>query len=106
MEDVKQPSETGMMCTISGNTYFYSNDDIGLFNVININELLHGSSRIMPATEEGKLCVNIQQVDGTEQVHNLWSVKFCPKAGVNLFSLLCELSQEKGFQVTTKTTSL
>ena len=28
-----------------------------------------------------------------EQVHTLWPVKFCPKTGANLFSLMCELLQ-------------
>ena len=41
--------------------------------------------------KKGKLHVNIQHADGTEWV----LVKFCPKAGVNLFSLMCELLQGK-----------
>ena len=32
-------------------------------------------------------------VDGTEHVHTLFPVKFCPKAGGNLFSLTCKLLQ-------------
>ena len=35
----------------------------------------------------------MRQVDGTKQVHTLWAVKFCPKAGANLFSLMYELLQ-------------
>ena len=41
------------------------------------------------------LHVNIQQVDGTEWVHTLWPVKFCPKAGANLFSLMSKLQGNK-----------
>ena len=32
-------------------------------------------------------------MNGGEQVHTLWPVKFCPSAGANLFSLTCKLSQ-------------
>ena len=41
-----------------------------------------------------KLQVKVHQVNGTKGVHTLWSVKFFPKAGVNLFSLSCKLLQE------------
>ena len=70
VEDVKQPSEAGMMCTIDGNTFLFTkktqmrdsgaschitNNDTGLYNATNINELMQGSSSIMPATKKGKL---------------------------------------------------
>ena len=58
-----------------------------------IKESIQGSFGIMPATKKGKLQVKVCQVDGTEWVHTLWPVKFCPKAGANLLSLTCELSQ-------------
>ena len=106
-EDVKQPS-AGMMCTINGNKFFLftkntrirdlgtschiTNDDTGLYNIININESIQGSSGIMPAMTKGKLQVIVHQVNRTEQSHTLWPVKFCPMAGANLFSLTCELS--------------
>ena len=35
------------------------------------------------------------QVDGTGWVHTLWLMKFCPKAGANLFSLTCKPLQGK-----------
>ena len=70
-EDVKQPFEAGMMSTIDGDTFclFTKNTSIGdfgalcdimnndtnLFNIIDINQLIQGSSGIMPATK-GKLC--------------------------------------------------
>ena len=110
MEDVKQPYEAGTMCTINGNTLFLftkntwigdsgaschiTNNNTGLYNVTNIDESIQGSSSIIPPTKKGKLQVNIWQVNRAEQVHTLWSVKFCPKAGANLFSLTCELLQE------------
>ena len=47
----------------------------------------------MPAMKKGKLCVMVCQVNGTEWVHTLWPVKFCSKAGANLSSLTCKLSQ-------------
>ena len=69
-----------------------TNDDTGLYDISNIDESIQGSSGTMPATKKGKLQVKVQQVDGPEQVHTLWSVKFCPKVGANLFYPMCELS--------------
>ena len=43
--------------------------------------------------KKGKLCINFWQVDSTEQAHALWPAKFCPKAGANMFSIMCELLQ-------------
>ena len=123
MEDVKQPSEAGIMCTIIGVTFFSfmkntwigdssamchitnTNDDTSLFDIIDINESIQGFSGIMFATKKGKLHVNVCQVDRTKWVHTIWPIKFCPNAGANLFSLTCKLLQEKQFQATTKTTS-
>ena len=67
VENVKKPTEAGMVCTIDDDILFlfmentwirYSgalshtmNDDIGLFNVIDINESIQGSSRNMLATK-------------------------------------------------------
>ena len=102
--------EAGVMCTIDDDTSFsfpkntigdsctschFMNNDTGLFNIININKMIQKSSGNMPATKKEKLCVNVQQVDGTEWVHTLWSVKFCPKAGANLFFLTFEHLQGK-----------
>ena len=108
-EDVKQPSEAGMMCTIAGDTFFsftkntwignsgaschITNDDKGMYDAIDIDELIQGSSGIMPVMKKGKLQVKVYQVNGDEQVHTLWPVTFCPSAGANLFSLTCKLSQ-------------
>ena len=96
MEDVKQPSEAGMMCTINGDNFFLltknmwigdsgalchiMNNDTSLFSIININNSIQGSSWIIAAMKKGKLCINVQPVDGTEQVHTLWPMKFCLKA--------------------------
>ena len=109
MDNEKQSSEAGMMCTINGDT-FYSftintwigdscaschiiNDDSGMYDITDIDESTQGSSSIMPATKKGKLHVNVCQVNGTEQVHTLWPMKFCPKAGANLFSVMCKRSK-------------
>ena len=70
-EDVKQLLETGMMCTIDGDTFFsfikntwlgdsdaschIANNDTGLYDITNIDESIQGSSGIMPATKKGKL---------------------------------------------------
>ena len=72
VEDVKQPSVAGMMCTIDGDTFFSftnntwigdsdassntSNDDTGLLNIIDINESIQGNSSIMPAIKRQVSC--------------------------------------------------
>ena len=43
--------------------------------------------------EKGKLCINVGQVGGTEWDYSLLPVKCCPKAGANLFSLMCKCLQ-------------
>ena len=75
-----------------------TNDDSGLYAITIIDESFQGISGIMPAVKKGRLRVKEGQVDGTEQVHTLWSVKFCPKAGANLFFLTCKLLQ--GIKIT------
>ena len=66
MEDVKQPLEAGIMCTIDMKPFICSqkipgleschitNNDIGLYNATDINESIQGSSGIMPATKKGE----------------------------------------------------
>ena len=109
-----------MMCTIDGDTFYsftrnswigdsgaschITNDDTGMYDITDIDESIQGCSGIMLTTKKGKLCFIVHQVDGTEWVHMLWPVKFCPKAGANLFSLMCKLSRETRSQATTKTT--
>ena len=106
VEDVKQPSESCMMCTIDGDTFFLftkntqigdssasCNGNTGIYDITDINESIQGSSSITTTTKKGMFQVKVCQVDGTEQVHTLWPVKFCPKASANIFSLMCELSQ-------------
>ena len=102
-DDVKQPSEASMMCTINGDTFFSftKNTWIGDFSAsshitnddTNIKKLIQGSSSTMPATKKGKLLVNVQQVDGTERVKILSPMKIFPKVGTNLFSLTWKLWQ-------------
>ena len=108
MEDVKQPFEAGRMCTIDGNTFslftkntligdlgascHITNNNTGLYDIIGIDKLIQGSLGIMPDMKKGELQVIVHQVNRDEKVHTLWPVKFCPMAGVNLFSLTCKLS--------------
>ena len=70
-EDLKQPLETGMICTIDDDTFFsfmkntlirdsgaschISKNNTGLCDVTDINESIQGSSGIMPATKKCKL---------------------------------------------------
>ena len=69
MEDVKQPLDAGMNTFFSftkntwigdlGASCHITNDDTGLYNINDINELIQGSSSIMPATKKGKLQVKV-----------------------------------------------
>ena len=58
-----------MMCTIDGNKFFFTkntwigdlaaschitNDDNGMYDIINIDKSIQGSSGIMPATKKAK----------------------------------------------------
>ena len=49
-----------------------TNDDNGMYDVIDIDESIQGSYSIIPATLKGKLQVIVCQVDEEEQVHTLW----------------------------------
>ena len=98
-----------MMCTIDCETFFLftkntwirdsgaschiTNDDIGLYDIMDIDESNQESSGIMPATKKGNLHVKVHQVNRIEWVHILWPAKFCFKASANLFSLTCKLLQ-------------
>ena len=71
MEDVKQPSGAGMLCTIDGGTFFsftnntwigdsgaschITNDNTGLYDISDIDKLIQGSSGILLAAKKGKL---------------------------------------------------
>ena len=121
VEDVKQPSDACVMCSINGDTFclFTKNmwirdssaschimsNDTDLFDVINIDKSIQGSSSIMPTMKKGNLQVQVWKVDETEWVHTLWPIKFFPEACTNLFSLMCKLFQGISSQVTTRTTS-
>ena len=71
LENVKLPMEAGMLYTINDDTFYLFtkntwiresralchiiNDDTSLFDVIDIDELIQGSSGIMVATKKGNL---------------------------------------------------
>ena len=48
-----------------------TNDEIGMYDVIDIDKLIQGSCGIMPAMKKGKLQVIVCQVNGEKQVHTL-----------------------------------
>ena len=77
----------------SGASCHITNNNSGLYDITKIDEFIQGSSGIMSAMKKGKLQVKVHQILGTEWVHAIWPMKFCPKAGVILFSLTCELLQ-------------
>ena len=84
MEDVRQPSQTCMMCTIDGDTIFsfrlniliegssalchIMNNNASLLGIININELIQGCSGNMSATEKGSFAATFNKLT-TEWVH-------------------------------------
>ena len=106
--------EAGMLFIIDGGTFYFftknmwirdsgelchiMNDDTSLFDIININELIQGSSRNMPARKKGSFA---SMSDKLMTPNGPYS-KACLKASANLFSLTCELSQGN---VTTRITS-
>ena len=74
VEDVKLPSEAGMMCTINGDTFLFTkniwigdfgvschimNNHTSLFDIIDIKEFIQGSFSIMPPMKKNKLHINI-----------------------------------------------
>ena len=111
MGNVKKPMEIGLLFTIDEETFHsftkstwigdygalchITNDDAGLNDVTKINELVQGSAGNTSITKKGKLHMKVHLFDGSEWVHILWSMKYCVKVGVNLYSLTCELLQEK-----------
>ena len=114
--NIKKPMKAGMLCTIDGETFHsfmknmlisdsgvlchIANNNTTLYNIANINELVQGSLDNMSITMKGKLHVKVHQVDVTELVHILWPIKYCTKAGANLYSLTCKLSQGNKIKVT------
>ena len=110
------------MCTIDGNTFHsftrntwigdsgaschITNNKSGMYDVIDIEESIQGSSGIMPATKKDKLQVTVRQVNGQEQVHTLWPVKFCSSAGANCFCSHANSHGETRFPATMPIKSL
>ena len=82
-----------MWISNSGTLCHTTNDDIGLYNVTNINKLVQGSLGNISATKKAKLCINVCQVDSIEWAYILWPVKYCTMAGANLYSPTCKLLQ-------------
>ena len=109
MENVKMPMVAGMLCTIDGKTFHMSTNktwigdsctschitknETSLLEITNTNKFVQRSSGSMSATKKGQLHVNVHKVNGIEEVHILWPIKWCPKTGTNLFFLTCKLLQ-------------
>ena len=80
----------------SGASCYIMNDDTSLFNIIHINELIQESSGSMPATKKASFKPMYSKLMRLNvSILSLWPVKFCPKAGANLSSLMCNLLQKK-----------
>ena len=100
----KTPPEEGTLCIVNHETFHFFakkcgdlchiiNKDTGLYDVTDIDESVQGSSGNMFATKKGKLHVKLHQVNGSKRLHALEPMKFCTKAGVNLYLLTCKLFQ-------------
>ena len=58
-----------------------------IYDIIQINESVQGSSDNISATKKGKLWKYVKTMV-------TWTMTYCTKAGANLFSLTCKLLQE------------
>ena len=101
----------GMICTIDGDTCFCSQRTHVLETLVHhviswmmIQVFLMSLTSMSWFKEAQRICQwwkkwsfasSFQQVDSFEGVHTLSPSKFCHKAGTNLFSLACKLSQGK-----------
>ena len=56
----------------------------------------------MTTAKKGKLPVNVRQ--GSKKLNTLWPVKYCVKAGSNLFSLTCK--SRKGNNISVEKNSI
>ena len=108
-ENVKNPTEAGMSCTIDGemlhsfmkkNLIGYldascniTNNDTGLYDVAKINESAQESFGNMSTMKKSKLQMKVHQVNGSKRLHVLWPMKYCTKVGANLYSLTYKLLQ-------------
>ena len=79
-------SNSGALCCIT-------NNDTDLYDINEINKLVHGNAGNMSAIKKGNLCMKVCQVDGTEQVCILWPMKYCTNTGAILYSLTWEILQ-------------
>ena len=82
-----------MKCMWIGDSGTYChviNDDTGMNDSIEIDESVQGSSGNVKGTQKCKLYAKLIQVDGSEILHNIWSVKYCEMASANLFSFNCK----------------
>ena len=118
--DIKKPTNAGMLFRIDDETFFsfkknmwigdsgischITNIDMCLYDVTNINTLVQGSSFSMSVTKKVKLNEEVCQVNWIENLHVLWPMKYCAKAGVKLFHMYANRCIGVKFQVTVKTT--
>ena len=72
-----------------GTSWCITNDDKGLYDITDINELVQCSSDIVSTSKKGKLCMKLCQVSGSEKLHVLCQVWYA-----NLFSFTFKLLQQ------------
>ena len=116
-EEVKQPSKVGMMCTIHADTFFHlwigdsgalchiMKDNTSLSDVIDINELIQGSSGIMPNMKKGSCMSMFNKFMELYRsiLYGLWS--YAPSQVQTCFPWHANSCREIKFQVTIEITS-
>ena len=66
-----------------------TNDDTGMYDVTNIDELEQGRSGTISVRKKEKLCTIVRQLDGSKRLNTLWPVKYSLKVGASLLLLMC-----------------
>ena len=71
----------------SGTSCYITNDDTGIFDVEKNDESVQGSSGNMNAMKKCMIPAIVWQGCVSEKMHTQWPIKYCARAGTNLFSL-------------------
>ena len=96
MDNVKKTMETGMLCAINSETFYLFTKKTWICNSGD-NKWWHrvGKRKFAQycSNKKGKLHVKVHQVGGNKKLHILWLMKYCTKAGANLYFPTCTLLQ-------------
>ena len=68
-----------MLINTLGASCHITYNEAGLYNITKMNKLIQGSLGNVSSTKKGKICIKVPQVNDSEWVHVLWTVKYLPK---------------------------